>query len=74
MSSARHAVIRGPSLTLFGNRPDLTPAHQVDLLTGNTAKISGNLINPVWGIAFLSIMILLCLMKDKGNLCGFLTF
>src|SRR5262245_11522444 len=33
-SSARHAVIRGPSFTGFGYRPDLTPAHQVDLLTG----------------------------------------
>ena len=26
--------MRGPSLWGFGNRPDLTPAHQVDLLTG----------------------------------------
>src|SRR3954467_12834639 len=34
MSSTRHAVMRGPSLTGFGNRPDLIPAHHVDLLTG----------------------------------------
>lgn len=26
--------MRGPSLTGFGKRPDFTPAHQVDLLTG----------------------------------------
>src|SRR5437660_1364010 len=29
MSSTRHAVMRGPSLTGLGKRPDLTPAHQV---------------------------------------------
>lgn len=34
MSSTRHAVIRGPSFTGFGYRPDFTPAHQVDRLTG----------------------------------------
>jgi hypothetical protein len=34
MSPTRHAVIRGPNFTGFGYRPDLTPAHQVDLLTG----------------------------------------
>src|SRR5262245_10230070 len=34
ISSTRHAVIRGPSLTGRGNRPDFTPAHHVDLLTG----------------------------------------
>ena len=34
MSPTRQAVIRGPSFTGFGYRPDLTPAHQVDLLTG----------------------------------------
>jgi hypothetical protein len=33
-SATRHAVIRGPSFTGFGYRPDLTPAHHVDLLTG----------------------------------------
>ena len=34
ISSTRHAVIRGPSLTGWGYRPDLTPAHHVDLPTG----------------------------------------
>jgi hypothetical protein len=34
MSSTRQAVLRGPSLTGFGKRPDFTPAHQVDLETG----------------------------------------
>ncbi len=42
MSSARQAVIRWPSvLTGWGYRPDLTPAHQVDLLTGITAGMGG---------------------------------
>ncbi len=34
MSSTRQAVIPGPSLAGFGNRPALTPCHQVDLLNG----------------------------------------
>ena len=34
MSSARHAVVAGPSFTGLGNFPLATPAHQVDLLTG----------------------------------------
>jgi len=34
ISSTRQAVIRGPSFTGFGYRPDFTPAHHVDLLTG----------------------------------------
>src|SRR5436190_23952688 len=34
MSPTRHTVIRGPSFIGFGYRPDFTPAHQVDLLTG----------------------------------------
>src|SRR4051794_38590429 len=34
MSSMRQAVIRGPSFTGCGKRPDLIPAHQVDLPTG----------------------------------------
>jgi len=34
MSSARHAVTPGDNLIGFGNLPVLTPAHQVDLLTG----------------------------------------
>jgi hypothetical protein len=34
MSSASHTVILGPSFLGWGNRPDFTPAHQVDLETG----------------------------------------
>lgn len=34
MSATRHAVVRGPSFTGLGKRPDFTPAHHVDLLTG----------------------------------------
>ncbi len=34
MSSTRQAVVRGPSFTGSGKRPDLTPAHHVDLETG----------------------------------------
>jgi hypothetical protein len=30
MSSTRHAVVRGPSLTGRGKRPLLTPAHHVE--------------------------------------------
>jgi hypothetical protein len=51
-SSTRHAVMRGPSLTGFGNRPDLTPAHHVDLLTGIGPfgpRIEESRIKPVSG-------------------------
>ena len=57
MSSARHAVIFSPSFTDFGKRPDLTPAHQVDLLTGKTASTAGSRIKPVEGMELLSCMI-----------------
>lgn len=52
MSSTRHAVMRGPSFTGFGNRPSLMPAHHVDLLTGIGpfgAMIAGNRTKPVVG-------------------------
>jgi hypothetical protein len=52
MSSTRQTVIRGPSFTGWGNRPDFTPAHQVDLLTGIGplgARIDASLKNPVSG-------------------------
>src|SRR3546814_3706471 len=52
MSSTRHAVMRGPSLTGFGNRPSLMPAHQVDLLTGIGplgARIEASRTKPVAG-------------------------
>jgi hypothetical protein len=42
MSSTFQAVHRSASLTGFGYRPDLTPAHQVDLLTGNMGGIGGS--------------------------------
>lgn len=41
MSSTRQAVILSPSFTSFGKRPDLTPAHQHDRLTGIIAGIGG---------------------------------
>lgn len=41
MSSTRHAVVDGPSLTGWGKRPDLTPAHHADLQTGITGGIGG---------------------------------
>jgi hypothetical protein len=34
ISSFRHAVMRGPNFTGAGNRPALTPAHQVERDTG----------------------------------------
>ena len=34
MSCTRQTVVFGPSLTGFGKRPALTPAHHVDLPTG----------------------------------------
>lgn len=42
ISSTRHAVMRSPSFrTGCGNRPDFTPAHQVDLETGISGGIGG---------------------------------
>jgi hypothetical protein len=49
MSTQRHAVVCGPSFTLFGYRPDFTPAHQVLLETGYTARICGRRTKPVVG-------------------------
>ena len=49
MDSACHAVVRGPNFTLFGYRPDFTPAHQVLLETGYTARICGRRTKPVVG-------------------------
>jgi hypothetical protein len=52
MSSTRHAVMRGPSFTGLGYRPDLTPAHHVERLTGIGpcgARIEVSLRNPVAG-------------------------
>lgn len=52
MSSLRQTVIRGLSFTGCGNRPSLTPAHQVDLLTGigpSGARIARNRRNALGG-------------------------
>ena len=52
MSSTRHVVIRGPSLTGLGNRPDLTPAHHVDLPTGigpRGAMMEDSRTKPIFG-------------------------
>src|SRR5262249_15317829 len=51
ISSTRQAVIRGPSFTGLGKRPDLTPSHQVDLPTGMTAGIGGSALGSpmIWG-------------------------
>lgn len=49
MSAARQAVVLGPRCTGWGNRPDLTPAHQVDLATGMGpfgARIADNRTKP----------------------------
>src|SRR5258706_1429488 len=52
MSSARQTAIRGPSFNGLGKRPDLTPSHQVDLLTGIGpfgARMDANLTKPLAG-------------------------
>lgn len=41
MSVARQTVMRGPSFTGAGNRPVLTPFHQVALDTGMSGGIGG---------------------------------
>jgi hypothetical protein len=66
MSSTRQAVVLGDSLIGGGKRPDLTPASQVDLLTGITAGIFfdgsptiwyslRNPVSGIWCIAFSSV-------------------
>src|SRR5215510_7547804 len=55
MSSALHAVVRGPSFTLEGKRPSRTPFHQVDFDTGKTARTWGRRTNPVAGSPALSL-------------------
>lgn len=56
MSSTRQAVILSPSFTGLGKRPVLTPAHQVDLLTGigpRGAMMEGSRTKPVDGSSVL---------------------
>ena len=44
-----HPTQRGESFTGFGKRPDLTPAHQLDLHMGITIKTSRKRIKPTSG-------------------------
>lgn len=55
MSSARHAVVFGPSFTLFGYFPVRTPAHQVDLPMGTSFKIAGRRKYPLSSNLTLSV-------------------
>lgn len=48
MSSTRHAVVRGPSFTLLGKRPEAIPAHQVDLDTGIICRTWGKRRKPLF--------------------------
>lgn len=41
ISSTRQAVTLRDNLTAVGKRPDLTPAHHVDFLTGISAGTGG---------------------------------
>ncbi len=74
MSSALHAVVRSPSFTGLGNLPDLTPAHQVERLTGiiggllSLPKICGRRKKPVSGIV-LSCICLTLSVKNKARIC-----
>lgn len=64
ISSTRQAVTREPNFTGFGKRPDLTPAHQQDFLTGmiggmgglarGSPIICGKRRKPVWGSWFIA--------------------
>jgi len=50
MSSARQAVMPGPSFIEDGKRPDLTPFHHVVLLTGMNVSTCCRRKKPVSGI------------------------
>ena len=51
LGAMKQAVQRGDSFTDFGNRPDLTPSHQLVLPSGITSKTCGNRMNPVSGMS-----------------------
>lgn len=61
ISSTRQAVVRGPSFTGFGKRPDATPAHHVERATGIGplgARTEDSRTKPVcgsWGRSCLSV-------------------
>ena len=71
MSSARHTVTPGPSLSGLGKRPVLTPAHHVDLDTGmgpRGARMEERGRNPAWGSgAAFEIVADLAWRDDKAN-------
>jgi hypothetical protein len=56
ISSTRQTVVRVPSLTDVGNRPDLTPAHQVAGLTGINFKTCLIFKKPVSGRLWVAIV------------------
>ena len=58
MSSTLHAVVRSPSLTGFGNRPLLHPAHQTLLLMGIISRICFKRRKPVDGMICVMVYLL----------------
>ena len=63
--------MRGPSFTGLGNRPSLTPAHQVDLLTGIGplgARMDGSRTKPVEGSSLWFGMVAPHLIRDEVDL------
>ena len=73
MSSTRQAVVRGPSLTGWGKRPDFTPAHHVDFETGigpRGARIDTRRTKPVSGNALGCDTMGLHSMANEGVVSG----
>jgi hypothetical protein len=52
IAAAGQAVVRGPSLTGVGKRPDLTPDHQLLFETGMSSRMSLSRTNPSSGNDF----------------------
>ena len=67
MSSARHAVVRGPSLTGAGYFPVRTPAHQLDRPIGKKDRTWGSRRKPVSGRTGLSCCIECPLWKSTAS-------
>ena len=60
-------------MTGWGKRPDLTPAHHVDLLTGMGpigARIDTSRTNPVWGRVGCSDTMRLHSFAKDGDVSG----